>query len=664
MRSVLTQISRQIGQLLLNRAGNIMPIAAIALIALAGMIGGGVDASRGYMIKNRLQAACDAGVLAGRRAVTTNGFDTSAQTRAQTYFKTNFDQTTESTRDTKFTPTSSDSGNQIDGTASTTMDTTVMALFGYKTVPLAVKCSASMSVGNSDVIMVLDTTGSMSCTSAMSDSQCSSYIGSYGYSETAHGKNSRLQDLRNAMNNFYQTVSTATAGSNARVRYGFVPYSSSINVGYLLKPEYLAKQVSIQSRQTKYKYTTHNVMDGYEDPTYSNGTPDYSSTTNGSWSVHSGPYSKKNDCTSQEPSTTAWSNNGSPTTSEQTTYSNNTKNVTTTTFQPQTRTDYLCSKENDNKWYVLKRTDTRYYRTYSTASYAPHYTTVTTKTPDGFDYFRRDFDASTYITGNVATTTETGNNGASENWTWEGCIEERETVSEASFSYSSMFGLTPSGATDLDIDTPPGSDNATKWKPLWDGLGYYRSSGGPTSTSTSGSSASAYCPRKAQLLKTMTKSNFSAYATSLIPTGSTYHDIGMIWGARLSSPTGIFSSTVTEPPANGGSVARHIIFMTDGYMSPSSTVHGTYGIERHDRRVTEDGSSSITSRHNSRFLAACAIAKAKGIRVWVIAFSSGLSSQMASCASPDSSFTAANADQLNDAFQEIAKNVGELRVVQ
>lgn len=51
-------------------------------------------------------------------------------------------------------------------------------------------------------------------------------------------------------------------------------------------------------------------------------------------------------------------------------------------------------------------------------------------------------------------------------------------------------------------------------------------------------------------------------------------------------------------------------------------------------------------------------------RVWVIAFASSLTSDLTYCASSNSSFLATNATQLNSAFQEIAKNVGELRVYQ
>lgn len=146
--------------------------------------------------------------------------------------------------------------------------------------------------------------------------------------------------------------------------------------------------------------------------------------------------------------------------------------------------------------------------------------------------------------------------------------------------------------------------------------------------------------------------------------GNTYHDIGLLWGARLASPQGIFADNVNAIPANGGSVARHMIFMTDGQMQPSNAIQSAYGIEFHDRRVTANGVNLQTERHTSRFLALCDAVKAKGIRLWVIAFSTGLSDELAECSSDNSAFTAADADELNAAFQEIANEVGELRIIQ
>ncbi|OYX95233.1 MAG: hypothetical protein B7Y74_04865 [Novosphingobium sp. 35-62-5] len=229
--------------------------------------------------------------------------------------------------------------------------------------------------------------------------------------------------------------------------------------------------------------------------------------------------------------------------------------------------------------------------------------------------------------------------------------------------------MTPSDAKDLDIDSfPDVDDESTKWAPMWPELAYYRvnSRGDLTSSAetTRGGKAGSYCPQKAKLLNTMSQSEFNTYTDSLSATGSTYHDIGMIWGLRLSSPTGPWQNTVNIQPSNGGKVSRHIIFMTDGEMAPSISIQSAYGIEWHDRRVTDDGNSSHSTRHTARFRALCDAAKAKGFRVWVIAFASSLTEDLTYCASSNSSYLATNATQLNTAFQEIAKNVGELRIYQ
>ena len=162
----------------------------------------------------------------------------------------------------------------------------------------------------------------------------------------------------------------------------------------------------------------------------------------------------------------------------------------------------------------------------------------------------------------------------------------------------------------------------------------------------------------------MTKTSFDAYADALSPEGSTYHDIGMLWGLRLNSPEGPWQSLVNDPPSNGGKVSRHIIFMTDGEMAPSYTIQSIYGIEWHDRRITIDGSANQAARHTARFRALCDAAKAKGFRVWVIAFASSMTTDLSYCASSNSAYTASSSAQLNTAFQEIAKNVGELRIYQ
>ena len=661
-------------RLLKSQAGNIMPMAAIAMVALAGLVGGGVDVSRAYMVQNRLQNACDAGVLAGRKAVDVNGFDTAANTEADLYFDTNFDEANEGVTGTSFNATSPNSGDTVNGVASTTVDTAVMQLFGFKTIPLSVSCTATMSVGNSDVMMVLDVTGSMACTSAMTSSECTSYIGSNGYSETAHGGDSRIKELRTAMKSFYSTLDAATSGSNSRIRYGFVPYSSSVNVGQLIydeNPSWLVDSWAYQSRKAQYVDTEHQTVSGYMPPREETDTGAGNYQYDGWYYYSTTKYEEDDDCLRGLPADTPWTNNGATTSTTSTEINSRDQRVTTTTVvQPQERTNYACfySRRNEG-WYRIVRYEDRdfYDNTYQIED--PIYTTETTSSFDHWDYKQVTYDTSTYKAFGAAAV-PLGTNGADITTTWDGCIEERDTQAVATFSWNSATGLSPADAYDIDIDATPDATDATKWRPMWPEVGYYRTTDSSNrylssqAVSDYGRKASSFCPKAARHLATMSKSNFDSYADSLLPLGATYHNLGMVWGARLSSPTGPFQSTVTANPPNSGAVARHVIFMTDGDMSPTITSVTSYGIEYHDRRVTADGYSNDNERHTSRFLAACEQAKAKGMRVWVIAFATGLSSDLNSCASSDSAFAATNSSQLNTAFQEIAKDVGELRITQ
>lgn len=603
-------------------AGNVLPIAAAGVLVGAAIVGGGVDMSRGYRAQNRLQAACDSAVLAGRRAVGTNGFDTAAEQKANDYFDTNFDPESYEAHDVDFEAGSEDNGNVVFGVATATVDTALMNIFGFEEFDFEVNCSASMGVGNSDVMMVLDNTGSM-------DRDISG-------NSTWNESSKRIYALKQAMKNFYDTLQGATAGSNARIRYGFVPYSASVNVGRLLfdrDPNFLRDTWTIQSREPVYVT--------YSTPSQSGGIS-YGSW--GSWSYGS--------C----PSTGSWENTGSPS------YSSDGSTMT----QQQRRSVYECTTYFG---YPIVRSRYEYRNMVSNASY----NNTGTGTFLRWDYKPIQYNVGTYKTFSSVSTLTDNNYSGEPRWqssTWAGCIEERKTVAASSFSFSTLLGISPSGAFDLDLDMAPDyGDDLTKWAPMWPEVAYRRfpsssSSSDTTSVTNYGQRAGSSCPARARLLSEMSESSFDAYADSLNAVGQTYLDLGMIWGGRLLSPDGIFQTNVNEDPANGGEVSRHIIFMTDGFMEPNNKVQSAYGIEYYDRRVTDNGSSNHASRHTSRFLAICRAIRAKGIRVWVIAFTSGLSSDLTTCASDNSSFTANDADELDEAFQEIAKQVGELRIIQ
>lgn len=641
-----------------DKAGNVLPMTAMAMVVSAALVGGGVDMSRAYRVQSRLQAACDAATLAGRKSVSANGFDAQAASTARSYFTANFDEATQKARNTVFTVNSGDDGNTVSGSASTVLQPVVMGLFGFDALPLTAECSASMGAGNSDVMMVLDTTGSMS-------------------SRVPGTTLTRLQALQAAMKSFYDTVSTATAASNARVRYGFVPYSSSVNVGRLLydrDPSFLVDSRTIQSRKPVFRTVTSLVFDTWANPVNTTGSG-YSAVTTGTPTVYSNTQHKNlSDCNATLPANTAWTNTGAAT--SDTTTAVNTKGqkvVTQTVTQRQSATYYTCVKSS-GRYQLNSYTATRDFYQYQYATSDPLYKNETQSVFDHVEYTSVLYDTSTYKTFSPAAI-RVGDGGGSVSTRWAGCIEERSTVAADAFSYSSLTGMSPAEALDLDIDSEPTDEDATKWAPMWPEAAYYRTAfasarnGGTfqisnVASSTTGAKALSFCPYEARLLSEMSRTQFSSYADSLIAQGATYHDLGMIWGGRLSSPDGIFSSNVNENPSNGGAVSRHIVFMTDGLMEPNDEIQSAYGIEFHDRRVTAGSFGNDAARHTARFLAVCDAIKAKGIRIWVIAFGSPLTGNLVTCASDESAFNANNASQLNAAFQEIAKQVGELRIVQ
>jgi hypothetical protein len=275
--------------------------------------------------------------------------------------------------------------------------------------------------------------------------------------------------------------------------------------------------------------------------------------------------------------------------------------------------------------------------------------------------------------------------GANKTITWDGCIEERRTVKAATY-----FPI-PADAEDLDIDQVPSQgDIHSLWKPALPGLVYNRATtANDTATSHSGhshtspeSSSSTYaCPDEAKKLQAWTASSFETYVDGLTPLGSTYHDIGLLWGARFMSPTGIFASENAFTP-QGGAIDRHMIFMTDGETCTTVGNYVAYGYPRLDMRqsdtaptdnttcpnpfgITIAASSVLNDQVNARFSALCTAVKNKGITLWVVYYGTtdtATTTRMTNCASANRFYPATNSTALINTFREIADQISQLRL--
>jgi len=596
-----------------DAGGNTLAIMAIALIPISALVGSGVDTARTYVVKSRLQQACDAGVLAGRKFMQPSGSTTlepAAATQATAFFNNNFQSGWLDTSNVVFTPVKTQD-QQVAATASVTVPMTIMRMFAHENVELSVTCEARFDLADSDIMFVLDVTGSMAC---RPESDCNPGNTSYQHNGATRFaatelSNSRMQALREAVVDFETTIRT-NADASTRIRYGFVPYSSTVNVGGVIPAQHMLRG--------NVEYQTRRVI----------GDAQQSS----SWIVEGG-YNAGN-CTNA-----------------------NRRNPTTGYRSDGTATSYTdASWDATNKrCQVLQRNMRANWRFERfPVNVGAYYNTLAngTSVPD-----------PTRLDGRTSS--------------WQGCIEERETRADATFPG-------PNLPPDIDPNLIPNSD-ATRWRPAWPDITWGRN--GNTSVDMSNTDAAfegaslwspyngalrapggfAACPPPARRLAPMTNAQISAYVNSAIfrPHGGTYHDIGMIWGTRMISPNGIFAAD-TAPLPGRPNPNRNIIFMTDGQMAPNADIYGAYGVQRYDNRVGGGTNlANITARHTERFLAACRAARTMNIKVWVVAFSTGLNDDLRACATPgDHAFTANNKTELQNAFRKIAQEVAMLRIDQ
>jgi Flp pilus assembly protein TadG len=602
---------------------------AIALIPICALVGSGIDTARLYVVKVRLQQACDAGVLAGRKAMTSSAsttLDATATAEANTFFNNNFNSGWMKTNSVSFTP-SKTTDQQVSGVASANVPMSLMKMFNMPDVTLNVTCQARYDIADTDIMFVLDTTGSMACTAAGS---CSGTVDSYTRPDGTTGyhahevSGSKISGLRTAVLNFYDTIA-ANVDPTTHVRYGFVTYTSTVNAGYSLPQGDIVDSWNYQSRRV---IGDANNGSGYNVTQTGVGqTP--CGNMNGRW-----PATGYNTDGTAVNITTTWSTGSGGTCVEYT--------------QP------------------LKPI---------------------------WRYQQVNFNTSQFKTG-VAVTDPSAVDGSTTKW--QGCVEEPIDSSGAGQSSFDINNL----PNDLNPDLNPTSDSQ-KWAPMWPDVEYYRgnnttydysgsvskpstppspyvygdyaytgsnyvqaltSAGSPTNLS----GGYVSCGKPVSRLAVMTRSDVSNYvnASDFVPQGGTYHDTGMIWGTRMISPNGVFAADTAAWPGRN-TPNRYIVFMTDGDMAPNYNIYGLYGMEYYDKRVTgTTGLGNDTDDHNARFLAECAAAKARNIKVFVIGFGQTLTSELTTCASPGKSYYASDNASLNAAFQDIAKQVALLRISQ
>lgn len=675
-----------------DRRGNILAMSAAALVPMMAMLGGAIDLSRLYMTQTRLQQACDAGALAGRRTMAdVNTLSASERATALNYFRFNFPNNTYSAG----TPTASYARGAVGtvvGTASLAVPMTIMKMFGYSTVTLNVSCESTLVIPNTDVMFVLDVTGSMDQI-PFGDIQ------------------SKISGLKQAVKDFYAALGPGTASGPGRIRYGFVPYSSNVNVGkivYGLNPGYIvggngSEEWTYRSRIAQ--TLTERVPNYGTESTQNQTSASVTATVYGAYVTDSLLFDLTSaQCSAKVPadSDIVTSTNTSLRTDENPpAYPDTVRNRTYQTVEQHRVAD------NDMQWLrtsgsgtsakgicQVRHRDGTYTRTIQSATTTPTTWTEREKFVS-WRYVPRAIDVAqivqngirnasapnpTYWTGYAPDTTPNLNNGyyysttTPETITWSGCIEEAST--DNTITASSALSV-PSGANDLNIDLIP-NDTQTRWKPYlpgvqFDNYGYWL--GRNAEWIDNGFAA---CPREASALTpyqadyvagTKSSPTFNTYVDSLSAVGGTYHDIGLIWGARFLSQSGIFSATNADSTGPGGfQISRHIVFMTDGALDTRGGANDPWGINNLQGRIAPAGTSDdgLNDIHKRRTSIICNAMKGKGFTIWVVGFGiSTMPQELQDCASDSAHWSlSSNSAQLRTRFQQIAQTIGGLRLSQ
>lgn len=715
MKNVEAQkASGLMSRLLKNEEGNILALFAVAVIPVFGLVGGGFDMTRIYLSQTRLQGACDAGALIGRKTMGLGKWadnNNAANTLAEKLFDHNFPSGAYGTTDR--VRSFAESNGNVTGTASVNVPMTLMQVLGQKSQVVEVNCQAELRVPNTDVMFVLDTTGSMDQS-----------IQNSGSSER------KIDGLRKAVKCFYEALAkqnitdvtpsdcgekgdpTPSNVGNVQLRFGFVPYAVNVNVGRLLPLDYMADRWTYQSREASFT-TGSNAIPIYQGEGSPN--PGGSVTT----TIADTLWEDTGQNIGQYPSVLLTKESecpppgGAP------------KTELISTDRPR----QLVSQTPTTPVYGTHDFITRTYQQVSSTaqrsyrySYSPlllgrgicrlqsrdtgqQNVTTTTTTIEEIRWTRNtNFAGWTYkpVTFNVSGLKDNGTNswrsslqlpigtdGANTTVNWSGCIEERQTFRWPDNDPSNDWDPIPSTALDMDIDlVPTKSNTASQWGPMlpsviWqrylvnmDGSGNKsRSSTRTTSNISVGKddgvsmpTVGESCPTAAKKFQTWTPSDFRTYVNSLTTDGYTYHDIGLLWGARIMSPTGIFAAL--NAPQNM-TIERHMVFMTDGETNVVHDDYSAYGVHWYDRRQTPAGTaptnSQLVALTDARTAALCTAIKNKNISLWVVSYgdvNSATNDRLKACATSGKFFQATSVASLVSNFKEIVAKISALRLTQ
>jgi Flp pilus assembly protein TadG len=187
-----------------SRGGSVIPMFALSLVPVVGVVGAAVDFSRAASARTELQAALDASALMlSKEALSLSGSEVSQ--RADDYFKAQFSRTEAQNIATTASFTAVDGKFTLKISANARLDTTFARVLGFNNVGIGSTSEVSWWEKKLEIALALDNTGSMAASN-------------------------KITELQKATHNLLNTLKTA-AKSPGDVKVAIIPFNTVVKVG-------------------------------------------------------------------------------------------------------------------------------------------------------------------------------------------------------------------------------------------------------------------------------------------------------------------------------------------------------------------------------------------------------------------------------------------------
>lgn len=189
-----------------SESGMTLPLLAVSMVMITGMVGMGIDTGRAQLVQSKLQFSLDAAGLAGSSTVNTANL----QTEVTKYMNVNFNGYLGSTL-TNVSAVADETNTIITLSASATIPTAFLGVVDINTMTVNAYTKINRSVTGLELVMVLDNTGSMN--------------------SAAGAGVTKISALKTSANTLVNTLFNGQATAPPNLYIGLVPFSQAVNIG-------------------------------------------------------------------------------------------------------------------------------------------------------------------------------------------------------------------------------------------------------------------------------------------------------------------------------------------------------------------------------------------------------------------------------------------------